>query len=481
MTPSPPPRTLRHVAATAALAALAGCASMAPPHATPPPPVPGDWLGYVAADTSGAHAADLSWQTYFRDPVLQRLIETALANNRDLRVAALRAEEARAAFRIQRADQFPAIGIGAQGARARVPGDLNVSGASVVAGEYRAEVGLSSWELDLWGRVRSLKASALQRWLATEAGARAVELALIGQVADGYLGLRELDERVMLARRTVEAHEESYRIFGRRHDVGATSRLELTQVQTLLTQAQALLAQLELARANQLHALGQLLGAHPGPLPEAAPFDETLVLAELAPGLPSDLLASRPDIAAAEHLLRAAGADVGAARAAFFPRIALTGSWGSASAELDGLIDSGSRAWTFVPVLSLPIFDGGRRRANLALSEVRHDIRVAEYEKSVQTAFREVVDALAACRWLAEQRDVQRIALDAASERARLAQLRYDAGSATYLEVLDAQRALLAAEQQLVQARRALLSSQVALYAALGGSSQATVPPVSTY
>ena len=376
---------------------------MAPPHATPPPPVPDHWLGYVAADASGANAAELSWQAYCRDPVLQRLIETALVNNRDLRVAALRAEEARAAFRIQRADQFPGFGIDAQSARARVPGDLSATGQSVVAGEYRAEVGLSSWELDLWGRVRSLKASALQRWLATEAGARAVELALIGQVADGYLGLRELDERVMLARRTVEAHEESYRIFGRRHDVGATSRLELTQVQTLLTQAQALLAQLELARANQLHALGQLLGAHPGPLPEAAPFDETLVLAELAPGLPSDLLASRPDIAAAEHLLRAAGADVGAARAAFFPRIALTGSWGTASAELDGLFDSGSRAWTFLPTLSLPIFDAGRRRANLELSEVRRDIAVAQYEKSIQTAFREVADALAARHWLAEQ------------------------------------------------------------------------------
>ena len=466
--------------ATGVLAALlAGCASMAPPYQTPAPPVPAHWPAGIAPATAPAPLPP--WRGYFTDPLLQQLIDTALANNRDLRIAALRSDQARAAFRIQRADQLPNLGLAAQGARARVPGDLNAAGVSAVGAEYRAEVGLSSWELDLWGRVRNLKQSALEQWLATEAGYLSAELALVAQVADGYIGLRELDERVMLARRTVEAHEESYRIFGRRHDVGATSRLELTQVQTLLTQAQALLAQLELARANQLHALGQLLGAHPGPLPEAAPFDETLVLAELAPGLPSDLLASRPDIAAAEHLLRAAGADVGAARAAFFPRIALTGSWGSASAELDGLFDSGSRAWTFVPVLSLPIFDGGRRRANLALSEVRHDIRVAEYEKSVQTAFREVVDALAACRWLAEQRDVQRIALDAASERARLAQLRYDAGSATYLEVLDAQRALLAAEQQLVQARRALLSSQVALYAALGGSSQATVPPVSTY
>ena len=211
-------------------------------------------------------------------------------------------------------------------------------------------------------------------------------------------------------------------------------------------------------------------------MPEAAPFDETLVLAELAPGLPSTLLVARPDIAAAEHALRGAHANIGAARAAFFPRIALTGTWGSASAELDGLFESGSRAWTFAPVLSLPIFDGGRRRANLDLSQIRRDIAVAEYEKNIQTAFREVADALAARRWLGEQLQTARTALDAQAERARLAQLRYDNGSAAYLEVLDAQRDLLAAEQQLVQARRALLSSQVALYAALGGGTSVPTP-----
>ena len=476
ITPSPDTHAESHrlgIAAGLLAVALSGCASMAPPHATPPPPVPDHWLGYVAADASGANAAELSWQAYFRDPVLQRLIETALVNNRDLRVAALRAEEARAAFRIQRADQFPGFGIDAQSARARVPGDLSATGQSVVAGEYRAEVGLSSWELDLWGRVRNLKESALQSWLATDAGRRAAELALIGQVGDGYLGLRELDERVALARRTVQTREESYRIFSRRHEVGATSKLELTQVQTLLTQAQALLAQLELARAHQLHALGQLLGTHPGALPEATPFDETLLLAELTPGLPSAVLASRPDVAAAEHLLRGANANIGAARAAFFPRIALTGSWGSASAELDGLFESGSRTWTFIPTLSLPIFDGGRLRASLALTEARRHIAVAEYEKTVQTAFREIADALAARRWLAEQLQIAQTTLEAQSERTRLAQLRYDAGSATYLEVLDAQRDLLAAEQQLVQARRAVLSSQVALYTTLGGGSAA--------
>ena len=472
---SPGPAALRRLprrlVCTASLRAVlcTGCASLAPHPERPAAPIPQAWSTDAQAPTAGAQASTLAWNAYFTDPLLQHLIQTALDNNRDLRIAALQAEAARAAFRIQRAEQFPAIGVASQGARARVPGDLNATGNSVVSGEYRAEVGLSSWELDLWGRVRDLKRSALEQWLATEEGSRAARMALIAQVADGYLGLREAQERIALAQRTIETRQESLRIFTRRYEVGAASKLELTQVQTLLTQAQLLLPQLEQDRDAQVHALGQLVGAEPGPLPAAAPFDETTALAELAPGLPSDLLAARPDILAAEHQLRASNADIGAARAAFFPRIALTGSFGSASAELDGLFKGGSRAWTFAPTLSLPIFDGGSRRANLDLAEVRRNIAVAQYEKTIQTAFREVADALAARRWLAEQLDVQRSALATATERARLAQLSYEHGSSTYLEVLDAQRDLLAAQQQLVQVHRALLSSQVVLYQALGG------------
>ncbi len=467
---------------------LAGCMSLAPAPETPPLPVPEAWPAHLEPGTDGADAGGLAWQAYFTDPLLQRLIETALANNRDLRLAALRVEEASAAFRIQRADLFPAVGVNAQGGRARVPGDLNMSGRSQVGGEYRAEVGLNTWELDLWGRIRNLEDAALQTWLASDAARQAIHLTLISQVADGYLGLREIDERVAIARQTVTTREESYRIFRRRVEVGSTSKLDLTQVQTLLYQAQALSTQLEQARAAQLHALALLVGADPGPLPARAPFDETTVLAELRAGLPSDLLVNRPDIISAEHQLRAGDANIGAARAAFFPRIALTGSFGTASADLDGLFDSGSRAWTFMPTLSLPIFDGGRRRANLELSKVRRDIAVAGYEKTIQTAFREVADALSAKRWLAEQLTIQRANLQAQTERARLAKLRYDNGSAAFLEVLDAQRDLLGAQQQLVQARRALLSSQVALYAALGGgtlaapgeSQGAASPPAST-
>lgn len=453
--------------------ALAGCTSMAPRYQRPELPVPANWLGQPAPPQSGNQAPTLPWQAYYHDPVLQRLIETALANNRDLRIAALRADEARAAFRIQRSEQWPTIGVNAQQVRYGLPdAGQSVLGTSVLDGKS-VNVGVSSWELDLWGRVRSMKHAALEQWLATDAGARAAELGLVSQVADGYLGLREMDERVALARRTVSSREESYRIFKRRYEVGAGSKLELTQVQTLLTQAQSLLAQLQLARARQLHALGQLIGADPGPLPQAAPFDETLVLPELAAGLPSDLLQARPDIMAAEHQLRAAHANIGAARAAFFPTISLTGSLGTASSELSGLFESGNGMWSFTPSLSLPLFTGGKLRANLELSKVRDSIAVANYEKTIQTAFREVVDALAARQWLDEQLQVARTALNAQTERARLAQLRYDNGSAAYLEVLDAQRDLLAAEQGLVQARRALLSNQVALYAALGGGTSA--------
>jgi NodT family efflux transporter outer membrane factor (OMF) lipoprotein len=279
---------------------------------------------------------------------------------------------------------------------------------------------------------------------------------------------------VQIARQSVASREESYRIFQRRYEVGSTARLDVTQVQTLLTQAQSLLAQLEQQRATQINALRLLVGGDPGIEPQQEPFDETTVLAELDAGLPSTLLTSRPDIIAAEHRLLAANANIGAARAAFFPRIALTGSFGSASAELDGLFESGSKSWAFVPTVSLPIFDGGRRQANLELSEVRRDMAVAEYEKAIQNAFREVADALAAHHWLRQQLEVQLVGRDAQAERARLAQLRYDRGSAAYLEVLDAQRDLLDVRQQVVQTRRALLTSQIALYSALGGGNDAS-------
>lgn len=455
-----------------AIAMLAsGCASMAPEYVRPDAPVPVSYESAMTVEASAGAGQLLYWRDFFTDPLLQQLITSALDNNRDLRKALLRVEEARAAYGIQRSERLPDVNIGGQGSRARMPADLSPTGRSMVGSEYRAEVGLVSWELDLWGRVRSLEQSALESWLATDAASQAVQTMLVAEVANAYLMLRELDQRVAVTRETVASRERSYQIFQRRYAVGSTARLEVTQVQTLLTQAQAMLAQLELQHANQRNALRLLVGDAAMPLLRQAEL-RMPDLARVQPGLPSDLLARRPDIVAAEHRLRAANANIGAARAAYLPRIALTGSFGTASAELDNLFESGSKAWTFMPTISLPIFDGGRRRASLELSQVRRDMAVNDYEQSIQNAFRDVADALAASHWLTEQYAVQRVARDAQAERARLAQLRYDNGSAAYLEVLDAQRDLLDAEQQLIGTGRAVLSSRVSLYSALGGGYQ---------
>lgn len=459
----------RHMSIAIALL-LAGCASMAPTYEVPPLPVA---PRYSEADQDGANAAAIAWHDYFTDPRLQGLITRALDNNRDLRSAILHVEEARASYGIQHAGLFPTLDAQAGVTRSRVPADLNLTRKPLLGNEFQVGLGMASWELDFWGRVRSLQDAALQDYLATDAARRATRLALITQVANSYLGLRELDERIILARQTIASRTETLRIFSRRVEVGSTSRLDLTQVQTLLTQAQALGAQLEQARASQLNALTLLVGT-PVDLPaQSASSDDQDMFMELREGLPSALLIQRPDIIAAEHQLRAANANIGAARAAFFPRVALTGSLGSASAELDGLFANGSMAWQFAPSISLPLFDGGRRRNNLSLAEVRRDLAVAHYEKTVQGAFRDVSDALAARRWLSQQLRIAQNALATQTERARLSRLRYDNGASAFLDVLDAQRDLLVAEQQLVQTRRALLSSRVSLYAALGGGSLA--------
>ncbi len=480
-----PRRGRAALCALASVLALSAC-SLAPSFEQPALPVAAAYptakpqSADVAGEDRMAAASATAWHDYFVAPPLQALIQQALANNRDLRAAMLRVEEARAIYGIQRADQLPTIAATVNGSRARVPGDLNMSGQSIVSSQYQVGAGLATWELDFWGRVRNLKDAALENYLATDEARRAITLSLIGQVADSYLALRELDERIALARQTIASREESLRIFKRRFEVGAIAKMDLVQVEVLLQQAQTLAAQLEQGRDIQAHALTLLVGSPLPPLPENTGLSDDAVARELRVGLPSDLLLQRPDIVAAEHQLRAAQANIGAARAAFFPRISLTGSAGTASAGLDGLFDAGSRAWNFMPSLSLPIFDAGRNRANLDLAEVRRNLAVTNYEKTVQAAFRDVSDALSARHWLTEQVRIAQATLAAQTERARLSQLRYDNGSAPYFEVLDAQRELLTAEQQLVQTRRALLSSRVSLYAALGGGSQEFVAPVDT-
>lgn len=447
---------------------LSGCLSMAPSYQRPEVPL----AAYPQQSPAAAESLAMpAWQDYFSDAQLQALIAQALANNRDLRVALLRVQEARATYGIQRADLFPGIGAQAGVQRSRTPGDLNLTGRPVVGSAYQVGLGLTSWEIDFWGRVRSLGDAALQTYLASDAARRAVTLSLITQVADAYLELAELDERIAIARATVSSRQESFRIFSRRVEVGSTSRLNLTQIETLLTQAQALLAQLEQTREQRFNALTLLVGSTVT-LPSGqvrGALDS--VFPALQPGLPSALLERRPDLLAAEHRLLAANANIGAARAAFFPNIALTGNLGSASAELSGLFRDGSRAWSFSPSITLPLFTAGRLRNNLELAEVRRDIAVAGYEQAVQGAFRDVADTLAARHWLTQQLAIAQSAVKVQRERARLSSLRYDNGAAPFLDVLDAQRDLLTAEQQLVQIRRALLSASVNLYAALGGGS----------
>lgn len=466
-------RNLVWLGAGAALL-LAGCVSMAPSHERPLVTLPEAYAHDNGGDPVSDPASALDWRSYFTDPALQKFVEQALRNNPDLRVAVLRVQEAQAAYGVQRSTRFPTVGVGVEGMRARTAADFSPGGNAMTGNQFQAGIGISSWEIDFWGRIASLNEAALQNFLATDAARRALHIALVAQVADAYLGLRESRERLRLAEASEASQRESLRIFTRRLEVGSASRLELTQVETLLTQAEALVVQLQQQIEAQKLALGILLGDVSD---DAVAMDEGLpldagMLAPVAPGLPSDLLISRPDIVAAEHLLRSANANVGAARAAFFPRISLTAFGGFASTDLDRLFDGANQSWSFAPSLSLPIFDGGRNRAGLDLAKVRKNIAVVQYEQTVQSAFRDVAVALSAQHWSLQQVDVQQRALTALRERARLSRLSYDHGASSFLEVLDAERNLISAEQQMVQTRRLLLSSRVALYVALGGGSR---------
>jgi NodT family efflux transporter outer membrane factor (OMF) lipoprotein len=478
LTPAPGdasrPRGARRTAAVLALSALlAGCVP-AMPRTDPPAPPPAAWPTDAAAVTAAAPPLP-AWPDYFTDPALQALIRSALAHNADLRIAAARVQQAQAAARIQRSEQWPLLAGSTDATRLGLPAALQPLAGGSVLQNYAVTLGASSWELDLWGRLGSLDRAASENYLASDAARHAVHVALVAQVATTWLALRESDERIALTAQTVASRDASLRIVARRVEVGSSSRLQLTQVETLLIQAQALLAQLQQARAAQAHALQQLLGSDE-PLPAASPAAAAATFAPLQPGLPSSVLSTRPDIVAAEHQLRAAHANVKAARAAFFPRITLTGLLGSGSDELGGLFDGGNGVWLFRPSLSLPLFDGGRRHANLDVNAAREVEAVAAYEKTVQNAFREVADALSARDALTRQLAIAERGVAVQRERARLADLRYDAGATAYLDVLDAQRDLLGAQQQAVSVRRALGASQVALYAALGGGAAVSTP-----
>ena len=388
-------------------------------------------------------------------------------------MASLQILEAQALYGIQRADALPSINAGMDAQRARSAADLRLPTYPAISQQYSASVGLQNWELDLWGRIASLNRAALQRFFASEANALAVRNSIMSQVSNQYLALAELDERIALATQSRVTFQESVRIFKRRYEVGSGAKTEYVQAQTLLSNADTLLQQLQQQRDKHEHMLAVLVGGPVHKLTGRLDTQHFVSQAVLA-GTPSDLLLNRPEIIAAEHQLQAAHADIQAARAAFFPRIALTANVGTASNEFNQLFSSGNGIWSLVPSISVPIFNAGRLRANVDLAQIRQNAAVVNYEKAIQTSFREVADALSDQHWLQQQLRTQQQGLQAASERVRLARISYDYGVVTYLEVLDAERELLNAQQNWVQSKRQLLQAQTALYFALGGDAYLT-------
>lgn len=456
---------------------MAGC-SFIPTHVRPEAPVPSTYPGDTsAAAPTGEAAADIEWQRYFSDPRLQRLIETALQHNRDLRIAVLNIEQARAQYQVRRADEWPTVNAGATASRQPRVGN-NGSGGSI-SSTYTAGLQVTSYEFDFFGRVRSLSQAQLAQFLGTEEARKTVQISLIASVANAWLGLLADDELLAVTRLTLATREESMKLAQLKFDNGASSELDLRQAQSLLEGARVALAQQLRQRALDENALALLLGqpvpADALPAPAAAPSSSAglaladTVLPDLPAGLPSDLLNRRPDIRQAEQQLIAANANIGAARAAFFPRITLSTSIGSASTELSGLFKAGSFAWSFAPQLLVPIFDAGRNQANLDAAQVGRDIAIAQYERVVQSAFREVADALAGRATLGEQLRAQQAQAQSEAVRARLADLRYRNGASSYLDVLDAQRSLFTAQQAVVQAQAAERQNRVTLYKVLGG------------
>ncbi len=457
---------MRKAAVLALCAALAGC-SLMPEYRRPEPPVPARWA--QPASEAGQRATGIAWRDFFPDARLRALIDLALEHNRDLRIAVARVEEARAQFGIVRADRLPAIDLAASGSLARTPAELSVSRQAVTGERYDVGFSVPSFELDFWGRVKSLDEAARASYLATEEARRALRLSLIADVADAYLALLEMEERSRLARATVATRERARLMVTRRRDVGLAGELDVLQAGAALELARAELANLERQREAAANALVLLTGREPPELPPGRTLADQAIVTELAAGVPSEVLLDRPDVLAAEQRLKAANADIGAARAAFLPRISLTAGLGTASGALAGLFAAGSGAWSFQPVLRLPLFDAGRTGAAADLAQARSLVAVAQYEKTIQQAFREVADLLAARTHLAAQLQAGIAAQQTQAQRLSLAQSRYAAGISSYLEVLDAQRDAFAAEQATVQARRATLAAAARLYEALGG------------
>jgi len=457
------PTLLRLVPLVAALA-LAGC-SFIPTYERPAAPVPANFASGAqpATPASANLAADTEWQAFFKDARLKRLIDLALQNNRDMRVAVLNIEQTRAKLQVARADELPTVNAGITGSRGPV-----ASGA--ISSTYTAGLSVTAYELDFFGRVRALSQAAQAQLLGTEEARKTVQMALIASVANTYLSLLADDELLKVTRDTLVTRQESLRLTQLKFDNEAASKLDLSQAQSLLEGAKVALAQLTRQRAQDENALVLLLGQTlPEDLPAGLPLAAQGLLPDVPTGVPSELLARRPDIRQAEQQLLANNANIGAARAAFFPRITLTGSAGVASSDLDKLFTNGTSAWTFVPQLLMPIFDAGRNKANLEAAKVNRDIAIAQYERAIQSGFREVADALAGRATLGEQLRAQSAQMQAEQTRMMLTDMRFKHGAANSFDVLDAQRSLFAAQQAVVQVQAQQVQNLVTLYRVLGG------------
>ncbi|MBI5430217.1 MAG: efflux transporter outer membrane subunit [Nitrosomonadales bacterium] len=460
-------------APTFVLAAMLSACSMMPDYQRPAAPVPAAWPDNVKLKIS-AEPVRTDWQKYFPDPRLQALIATALENNRDLRIATARIAEARAQYGIQQADRWPNVNLNASHSASLTPGSVSLTGNSLLNRRNDLNVSLVSYELDFWGRVTSMNAYAKAGYLATEEAQRAFRYSLIAEVANAYLSLQELRERTALTEATVKARAETKELVSRRRDLGVSGDMDFLQAEGAYQASLAEFANLQRQQAAAANLLDLLLGqpvAEIRDLPAGRSLAEQGITPELLAGLPAEVLLRRPDVLAAEQRLIAANANIGAARAAFFPRISLTGSIGTASRDLSGLFDMNNRAWSFQPAISLPLFDAGRTSDYVDIAAARKVIAVAEYEKTIQQAFREVADLLSASDRLTKQLAAQSANAKAQSQRLRLVEARYKAGIASHLEVLDAQREAYASAQGEAQVRRLWLSVATQLYKALAGES----------
>ncbi|MFJ2983255.1 MULTISPECIES: efflux transporter outer membrane subunit [unclassified Pseudomonas] len=446
--------------------ALTGCVNLAPDYQRPAAPVAEQWPSTASASTT---RADISWQTLFVDSRLRDTVALALANNRDLRVAALNVEYLQAQYRIQRAALFPAVSASADGTRQRAL----ANGSTAVSSQYSVGLGISSYELDLFGRLGNLKDAALEDYLALEQTRRSTQISLVAEVANAWMTLAADQQLLTLANDTYASQQKTYALVQQRHGLGGASGVSLAEARSTVESARADAANYASQVEQDRNALELLVGQRLGDaqLPGTTPLDAALLVSVPA-GLPSTLLQRRPDVLAAEHTLKAANADIGAARAAFFPSVTLTATGGSASSELSGLFKSGSAAWSFAPSINLPIFNAGSNRASLDAAKVSREIEVATYEKTLQTAFSEVADALSVRAHVNERLDAQRNLTDATRTRYDLSLALYKQGSSSFLDVLDAQRSLYSAQQGLISLELAEQVNRVTLYKTLGGGWQ---------